>query len=80
MDPSLRLNLLYKTPAGYSNSTLYGAEAASKFGVTPSQHQYFKSLHLDSARVYESISVLARWKEHRTYPYICAIQISAIWS
>lgn len=80
MDPSLRLNVLYKTLMGYGYSTLNGAEAATKFGVSPSQQQYFKTLHLDPNRVYDSVTVLARWKEQRMSPYICAFQIAAIWS
>jgi hypothetical protein len=80
MDPRLRLNVLYKNFVGYSFYTLFGPEAATEFGVSPAQQQYFKTLRLDPNRVHDSITVLGRWKEHNTEPYICACLIAAIWS
>lgn len=80
MNPSLRLNVLYKKLVGYVYLTVYSGDAATKYGLTPSQQNHFKQINLDLKRVYRSISVLSRWKQGRRDAYVCALEISSIWS
>jgi hypothetical protein len=80
MNVGHRLNSLYKKLVCYSCLTLYGEAAATKMGIRPSQQAHFKSISLDPAKVYQSIALLARWRQCRMTEYICAFQIAVIWS
>ena len=44
------------------------------------QQQYFKNIILDETNVYRSITVLSRWRQVRSSPYVCAAEVAAIWS
>jgi hypothetical protein len=80
MLPEQRLNALYKKLVGDSLLMAKGSEAATKFGIKPSQQQYLKNIILDETKVYRSNAVLSRWRQSRTLPYVCAGQVAAIWS
>jgi hypothetical protein len=79
MNVGKRLNSLHKKINRYSTVTLYGEEATSKAGIQPSQQQYFKGIHLDPTKVYDTIMLLAKWRQGRMTDYICAYQIAVIW-
>lgn len=79
MNPEQRLHTLYWKLVGYSSLKAYGEEAARKVGLKPVDIQKFKDVTLDSARVYSTLALLSRFRQGRLNPWICALQISAVW-
>jgi hypothetical protein len=63
MDVDLRLNTLYRLLVGYSLVVVKGEEAARKFGAKPSEIERYKGMQLDLTRVYDTISLLSRWRQ-----------------
>jgi hypothetical protein len=80
MNPDVRLHSLYKKLVGYAHVTGFGEDAATKFGIKPSQQQHFRNLNLNLGLVSQSIVTLSRWRQGRMPSYICAVQIASIWS
>jgi hypothetical protein len=79
INPEVRLHVLYKKLVGYASLIAHNEAAATKFGIKPSQQQHLKNLTLDTAKVYRTISLLSRWRQDKSSPYICATQVAAIW-
>jgi hypothetical protein len=80
MNPEMRLHSLYRKLVGYANQSMFGDEAAEKFGIKPSQRAVLKQLALDTTKVYCTIALLTRWRQGRMEPYVCALQVTAIWN
>jgi hypothetical protein len=70
MNVDQRLHSLYRKLVGYASLVVHGEDAAANF----------KQLSLDPAKVYRSIELLSRWRQGRMPAYICALQITTIWS
>lgn len=79
MNLNQRLHTLYKRLVGYSVFLCKGSEAAKKLGAKPHELQRFKDMTLDPTKVYQTISLLSRWKQGRIAPYVCALQIAVVW-
>lgn len=79
MNVTQRLHTLCKRLSGYAAYITKGTEAARALGVKPGELQRFKDLHLDPTKVYRTLVLLSRWKQGRMLPYVCAMQIAAVW-
>jgi hypothetical protein len=79
MNVNQRLHTLYKRLVGYSLLLCKGEDAARKFGIKPHEIQRYKTLTLDLTKARQTISLLSRWKQGRMQPYVCALQIAAVW-
>src|SRR5208337_1031463 len=80
-DPTYRLNTLYWTLVEYVFAAENDDKGFRKTGRTlrPSEFKYLSSLVLPKSRVFESISALSAWREHKADPYVCALKIAKIW-
>jgi hypothetical protein len=79
MNVGQRLYTLYKRLIGYTLFCCKGEDAARKFGAKPHEIQKYKSLTLDPTKAHKTISLLSRWKQGHLPPYVCALQIAAVW-
>jgi hypothetical protein len=80
-DPVYRLNTLYWTLVEYVFAIEQDEKGFRKTGrsVRPREFKYLSSLVLPKNRVFDSISVLSAWREHKTDPYVCALRIAKVW-
>jgi hypothetical protein len=80
-DPGYRLNTLYWELVEYVFAAEGDEQGFRKTGRTfrPREFKYLSSLILPKARVFDSIAVLSAWRERKSDPYICALQIAKIW-
>jgi hypothetical protein len=79
MNINQRLHTLYKRLVGYSVFLCKGSDAAKRLGAKPHELQRFKDMSLNPTKVYQTISLLSRWKQGRLLPYVCALQIAVVW-
>lgn len=80
IEPSYRLNVLYRELVGYVYARDDDQPAAKRFGISNARFARLKSLSLDLAKVESSIKILSQWKNHKTSSLICALVISRIWN
>lgn len=80
VDPSWRLNSLYRFLGGYVFAKEDDQDAARKFGVSVSKFKALQRLTLDLNKVDESIKELSRWRTQKYDPLVCALKISYLWN
>jgi hypothetical protein len=80
-DVPYRLNTLYWELVEYVFAAENDEKGWRKMGraFRPKSFKFLSGLVLSKDRVSKSIQALSAWREHRTDPYVCALNIAKIW-
>jgi hypothetical protein len=80
VEPSYRLNVLYRDLVGYVFAHENDFPAARKFGISQTRFNRLRQISLDLGRVDQSIRCLSKWRVRKSSAFVCALQISKIWN
>lgn len=79
VDPSYRLNTLYRSLVTYVYAKENDQEAARKFGASIAKFKVMQAQNIDLGKAYRSIQELSRWRTQKYNPLVCALRIRHIW-
>lgn len=80
VDLELRLGALMKTLRAYVLTHTGADTEVKRMGIPPHRVQKLKDLTLNPDKIFESVLVLSRWKQHRLDPKIVALMLTKVWA